>query len=111
MPAAGPRLILTNKSNAERDALNAAAQRRRRAAGELGHIGVRLSPAAHRFHLNDRVIYPRAVRAKRVRDHAQNPSSAHWSAWKRRSKAFRDPAGVPGPGRVSQGVFMRRPPP
>ena len=39
-------VILTDASNAERDTVNVMAQNRRRAAGELGDVGVTLSPAA-----------------------------------------------------------------
>ena len=55
-------VIITDASNAERDAMNLLAQQRRQAAGELGDAGVRLSPAGPSFRTGDRVIFRRQWR-------------------------------------------------
>ena len=54
--------ILTDASNAERDAANLLAQERRQAAGELGDTGVRLSTSGPSFRVGDRIIFRRQWR-------------------------------------------------
>jgi conjugative relaxase-like TrwC/TraI family protein len=55
-------LIITDASNAERDAVNLQAQQCKLAAGELGATGVTLAPTRAALHGGDRIIFRRQWR-------------------------------------------------
>jgi conjugative relaxase-like TrwC/TraI family protein len=70
-------VIITDSSNAERDAMNIAAQQRRRAAGELGDTGVALAPAGPEFRCGDRVIFRRQWRIGGGVRRVENGTTGH----------------------------------